>query len=55
MEELGERVARLEENSKRMPEIEQRIAKLEQAVYRAFGGIAVLTVILQIAVAFVKK
>jgi len=37
-----------------MEQLEKRIGKLEQAVYRAFGGLAVLTVGLQVAIALIK-
>ena len=47
MQELAERVARLEEQAKRMPEIEKRLADVERTIWKACGGLAVLIVVLQ--------
>ena len=54
MREQGERIARLETQVERMEQLEIRIGKLEIAVYRAFGGLAVLTIGLQITIALIK-
>ncbi len=47
IQEIRERIARLEENRKHWADLETRLRKVERSVWAIGGGLAVLQIILQ--------
>ena len=48
MDELRERIARLEENMKHWADLDMRLRKVERSIYAMGGALAALQILLQL-------